>query len=545
MQNTVELFTAQNGMMSARVVLPNKTIRHIHSVVDPSIESKFFDRLEFWGEVIVFAGIGLGYHLTKKIKAIPSSSTLVVIEYFDELAILAKTGIFRGLSNAITYLCADSGPDAIDSLAHDVNSTNRMQIVKHPASFDVNKPFYTTVLSRLCKDKSFFQAINPTKPGSAILLFGNHFLEEEVRGALCETGMETIVFRYNDHRFGVDFENAFSRCIQQSGASFILSINMKGMDGNGAFSEITQRFSIPVFVWFVDDPRPILLHKRQFITATMIALTWEKAYIGFLETQGFKKVRFLPLASDPALFLRSTPARPGISLGFVGSAMVDEYAGGVKGKFLWQDSLAPLAELVAEKILADPRYSIDNNVLALAKGLGVQLPFSDEVNLTWLRAYCIHLASMIKRKRTIEGLLDLGIETFGDPEGWKRLFGADITTHPNINYRTGLCETYRKICVNANITSCQMPSSVNQRVFDIPLSGSFVISDNQKDLLEFFDHNTELAIFETIEDLRDKARFYLTHETDRYKIIDAAQKRIKREHLYVHRMRRIIELVEQ
>jgi spore maturation protein CgeB len=152
---------------------------------------------------------------------------------------------------------------------------------------------------------------------------------------------------------------------------------------------------------------------------------------------------------------------------------------------------------------------------------------------------------MIKRKRTIAGLLDLGIEIFGDPEGWKRLFGADIATHPNINYRTGLCETYRRICVNVNITSCQMPSSLNQRVFDIPLSGSFVISDNQKDLLEFFDRDTELAIFETIGDLRDKARFYLTHETNRNKIVDAAQKRIKREHLYVHRVRRIIELVEQ
>jgi spore maturation protein CgeB len=525
--------------------LPDKTIRHIHSVVDPSIESKFFDRLEFWGEVIVFAGIGLGYHITKKIKAIPSSSTLVVIEYFDELAILAKTGLFLGLSNAITFLSAAAGPDAMDSLANHINSTNRIQIVKHPASFDINKPFYSAVFARLRKDKHFFPAINSIKRGTAILLFGNHFLEEEVRGALCETGMETIVFRYNDHRFGMDFENALAQCIQQNEASFILSINMKGFDGNGVFSEITQRFNIPVFVWFVDDPRPILLHKRQFITGAMIALTWEKAYIGFLETQGFKKVRFLPLASDPALFLRSTPARPGIALGFVGSAMVDEYAGGVKGKFLWQDSLAPLAELVAEKLLADPGYSIDNNVLKLAKGLGVQLPFSDEINLTWLRTYCIHLASMIKRKRTIAGLLDFGIETFGDPEGWKRLFGPDIATHPNINYRTGLCETYRKICVNVNITSCQMPSSVNQRVFDIPLSGSFVISDNQKDLLELFDRDTELAIFETIEDLRDKARFYLTHETNRNKIVDAAQKRIKHEHLYVHRVRRIIELVEQ
>jgi spore maturation protein CgeB len=150
---------------------------------------------------------------------------------------------------------------------------------------------------------------------------------------------------------------------------------------------------------------------------------------------------------------------------------------------------------------------------------------------------------MKKRKRIITGLLDQGIETFGDPEGWKRLIGANIKTNPNVDYRNALCDTYRKICVNVNSTSSQMPSAVNQRVFDIPLCGSFVISDKQKDLGEFFDMHKEIVTFETMDDLREKIRFYLSHETERRKIIAAAQLRIKNEHLYVHRIRRILELI--
>jgi spore maturation protein CgeB len=538
MQNALQLFTAQNGMMSARIVLPDTTTRHIHSVVDPSIESKFFKKFEFWGDLIVFTGIGLGYHITKKIKEIPSSSSLIVIDYFDELIALAKTGLFAGLPNSITFISASSAlnlPPVVVS--------KRVQIIKHPASFAIHSGFYESVLAKIHGETRALPMADKKPRQSAMLLFGNHFLEEEIRSALCARNIEPVLFRYNNFSFGMEFENAFSRCIQENRPSFIMSINMKGFDGNGALAEITERFNIPVIIWFVDDPRPIVLHKRTFIKSSMIALTWEKVYIDFLETLGFNKVFFLPLASDPTLFSRSTLAMPVVPIGFVGSSMIDDCAGNIREKFLWNDSLERLTDHASEKLITDPFFAVLENLPVLAKSLDVPMPFSDEVNLTWLCAYCLHKASMKKRKRIITGLLDQGIETFGDPGGWKRLIGANIKTNPNVDYRNALCDTYRKICVNVNSTSSQMPSAVNQRVFDIPLCGSFVISDKQKDLGEFFDMHKEIVTFETMDDLREKIRFYLSHETERRKIIAAAQLRIKNEHLYVHRIRRILELI--
>ena len=376
------------------------------------------------------------------------------------------------------------------------------------------------------------------------MLYGNFFLEEEVRSALMANDIEPILFAYNDHLLSVYYEDMLMRLIQEKRPSFIISINMKGFDGNTAFADITGRFGIPVVVWFVDDPRPIVMNKLLSIRNNMIAVSWEKAYLKFLEKSGFAKVSYLPLASSPALFPRTPPAvKPLVSLGFVGTAMVDAFAGNIKDKFLWSDSLMPLVERASDNLLFDPRYSVENSLVDLAQTISVKIPFTDNKNRTWLCAYIIHVASMEKRKRIIAGLMDQGIEMFGDPEGWKHLLGPRVITHPSIDYRHSLRDTYGKICINVNITSCQMPSAVNQRVFDIPLAGSFVLSDDQKDLRDLFNVPNEAIVYENLTDLKEKIRYYLAHENERRAIISAAQTRINNEHTYSHRIKNILELL--
>jgi spore maturation protein CgeB len=50
--------------------------------------------------------------------------------------------------------------------------------------------------------------------------------------------------------------------LQKSKPDLFISVNMLGFDGNGIFTEYTSRFGVPVAIWFVDDPRPILLSQR-------------------------------------------------------------------------------------------------------------------------------------------------------------------------------------------------------------------------------------------------------------------------------------------
>ncbi|HEX7510476.1 MAG TPA: glycosyltransferase, partial [Chitinivibrionales bacterium] len=379
----------------------------------------------------------------------------------------------------------------------------------------------------------------------ALLFFGNFFLEEEALRALQAEGVEPMVFSYNTYRGAPDFEDALQRAVQTNRPDFVLSINMKGFDGFGAAEEITARLGVPLVVWFVDDPRPILMHRTAYVKSHLIAACWERSYLPYLRDAGCAAVAHVPLATDRTLFFPGGENTPRVNVGFVGTAMVDAFAGRIRDKFLWSQSLTPLVELVSEQLLANPPVALrmEEAIRVCAKALTLTLPFFDVRNITWLATYCIHTASMKKRNRVIGNLISYGIETFGDPEGWKELLGPALPTHPNIDYRRGLRDAYRDIRCNVNVTSCQMPTAVNQRVFDIPSCGSFVISDNQPDMRELFALGTEAIAYETIDDLKEKISFYTSHETARQAVIRAAQNRIAGEHTYDKRLQAIVALV--
>ena len=544
MQDSIQIFTASSGKPSARILLSDDTTRHLHSTVKPEAEADYFKDFNFWGNIIVFAGIGLGYHLEKKIKDIPPSALLIVIDYYDKLIEHNLNNIFVKLSNKIATISSsnfESGKSELVKLLKTIPSP-LVQIAKHPASFDIHRDFYGELISFI-SSSVFQQQAKKSTSKKALLLHGNFFLQEECRKALHEINKEDpLLFKYETFQSGIEYESHLHKSIQKEKPDFIFSINMKGFDGNGVLAETSLRFDIPVVVWFVDDPYPILLQQGKFINKNMIALCWEKAYLPHLKKCGFSKVAYLPLATDPSVFTRKTTASPKVSLGFVGTSMCGVFLAEIKSKFLWADSLIPIVDKASEILLVNPNEKISKIIRKVINELSITLPFSDERNFTWLCSYVIHTASMKKRKKIVSSLLPSEIELFGNPKGWKELFGDTIITHPDIDYNTQLCDTFRNIEINLNISSCQMPSAVNQRVFDIPMSGSFVISDNQKDLEELFEVGKEAVTYKTIDELNDLIEYYKKDATLRQTVFNAAKKRIMNEHTYYHRMKSIIQL---
>ena len=544
MQDSLQIFTASSGKPSARVLLDDESTRHIHSTVKPEAEADYFKDLNFWGNIIVFAGVGLGYHLEKKTQDIPPSALLVLIDYYDKLIEHNFNTIFAKLSNKTVSISESNFKQKKTEFSTLFKSvaTPLIQIVKHPASFDIHRNFYDEILSYMHSSLAQ-QQTKKTTFKKALFLHGNFFLQEECRKALQEINKEEpLLFKYETIQSGIEYESQLHKSIQKEKPDFIFSINMKGFDGNGVLAETSLRFDIPVVIWFVDDPYPILLQQGKFINRNMIALCWEKAYIPHLKKCGFSKVAYLPLATDPSVFTHKTTASPKVSLGFVGTSMGGAFLTEIKSKFLWSDSLIPIVDKASEILLVNPHEKISKIIHKVINELSITLPFSDERNFTWLCSYVIHTASMKKRKNIVSSLLPSEIELFGDPNGWKELFGDTIITHPDIDYNTQLCDTFRNIEININITSCQMPSAVNQRVFDIPMSGNFVLSDNQKDLEELFEVGKEAVTYKNIGELNDLIEYYKKDATLRQTVFNAAKKRIMNEHTYYHRMKSIIQL---
>lgn len=541
MQDSLQIFTASSGKPSARILLNDDTTRHLHSTVKPESEADYFKDLKFWGNIIVFAGIGLGYHLGKKIKDIPSSALLILIDYYDKLIDHNLNTSFANLSNntfPISSSNFESNKTELVKLLKTIPSP-LAQMVKHPASYNIHKDFYEEVTSFIYSSFVQYQT-KKTTHRKALLLHGNFFLQEECRRAFQEINKEDpFLLKYDALPSGIEYESQLHRSIQKEKPDFILSINMKGFDGNGTLADSALRFDIPIVIWFVDDPHPILLQQSKFINKNMIALCWEKAYIPYLKKSGFEKVVYLPLAADPTLFSHKAPTSPKVQLGFAGTSMGGAFLADIKSKFLWSDSLIPIVEKASEALLVNHDEKISKIIHTISNELSFTLPFTDERNFTWLCSCVIHTASMKKRKEIISSLIPAGVELYGDPEGWKELLGNNSITHPDLDYNTQLCDAYRNIETNLNITSCQMPTAVNQRVFDIPMSGSFVLSDYQQDLGELFEIGKEAVCYKSMDELKELINYYRKNSTNREQVTKAAQKRIKNEHTYAHRIKAI------
>ncbi len=546
MQESLQIFTATSGKPSARVLLDDETTRHIHSTVEPEAEADFFRDTSFWGNCIVFAGMGLGYHLQDKIEAIPPSAQLIVIDYYDMLIEHNLNSTFANIPNQLFYISSSNYKDKISELAKLVKTipTPLIQAIKHPASYNIHIDFYQKLLS-IIHSAIPKRLINKHVSKKALLFHDNFFLQEECRKALLEIDQnEPVLFKTEYLQSGIDYETQLHKTIQAEKPDYILSINMKGFDGNGILSNAASYFDIPVIVWFVDDPHPILLQQGKFINKHMTALCWEKSYIPYLKKQNFNNVEYLPLATDPTIFSSKSQPSPAINLGFIGSAMGGVFLSDIKKKFIWSDTLIPLADKASDIFLENPGISIIKIINDVSEKLSLPLPFSDDRNITWLCSYIIHTASMKKRKMIVSSLLPSGLELFGDPEGWKELLGNTIKVHSNLDYNSQLCSAYRNIEINLNITSCQMPGAVNQRVFDVPMSGGFILSDNQKDLGELFEPGKEAIMYKNIDELKDLVKYYTANKAEKQHIIKAGQKRILDEHTYYHRIKYIQEILK-
>lgn len=524
---TPTLFTAQSGGLSVRLDHEDGTSLHLHSLVAPEKEGAYFSELRFWGDRIVLAGCGLGYHLTQAMETVGQGSRkILLIEYYPELAERALK-LFPGKAREKVTLITHGTDDPEEAIRDFLHGGRLVQMVKHPASFRAHEDFYRKIL-RECSGGPDRSADTDV----ALLMTGSFFVEEELKKAVEKTGSSVYPFNYRECTSLVLYEQRLQELLQKACPDILISINMLGFDGNGILTDYAGRAGIPVVVWFVDDPRPILLNQTREHFADITVFCWEKEYLPWLRAQGFSSVSYLPLATDPDQFSGPAEENPTVRCGFAGSSMGAAFLSKIRSKFIWRQEYGVTARSIASRLIENPRTDVDRTLLNAGR--------FDEHTLTWLRSYTLHMASGLKRRSVINALRETGVETFGDPDGWKELCGPQTVTHPDVDYRTGIAALYKKILVNINITSCQMPSAVNQRVFDVPAAGAFILNDYQTDVTELFSPG-EYVTYSDISELPELVDYYSGNEQARRKVIMGARARVLGEHTYVCRFRSVME----
>lgn len=366
---------------------------------------------------------------------------------------------------------------------------------------------------------------------TALVLEDGYHVQREAARALDALGHRGVQF---DLRAAGPDEDARARlarllhAIAQTRPDFLLSINYVGFDRAGWLGEVVESIELPVAVWFVDAPLFFGMGYMPPTPEMTSFFVWDKTHLTQLRHFGAERLHALPLGCEPEAFAEAAGAKaPGqLPLAFVGSSMVPLTA-------TWRGRLQPdeiaEGERMAEQLYCDPR--------ALHRLVPDPHPPIDRRAL--MAAYANCLASRRYRRGLLAALPQPSLHVFGDA-GWQHeLPRAQL--HGPVSYGGALAGVYRGADINCNATIRQMPTAVNQRVFDVPAAGGFVLTDDQEELHELFDVDAgEAVTYSGPQQLAAQVERYHKDAAARAAVVARGRARVLAEHTYVHRLRTLV-----
>ncbi|MCX9154709.1 glycosyltransferase [Niveibacterium sp. 24ML] len=150
-----------------------------------------------------------------------------------------------------------------------------------------------------------------------------------------------------------------------------------------------------------------------------------------------------------------------------------------------------------------------------------------------------------RRLEVFSQLTDLPIQIYGPgwrkpkngwrPALWRRVKARGI-------YGDALNRLYNRSKIVLNVTGWKPEAGkgLNLRVLDVPATGAFLLTDFSEDLAAFFKPGEEIETWHSIEELRDKCRFYLANDAARSKIAAAGLERVRKLEDYRSKMARLL-----
>jgi len=309
---------------------------------------------------------------------------------------------------------------------------------------------------------------------------------------------------------------------------FILTSNYAGMDIGGMFARFFEDARIPYVSWFTDTPRMILYGREVHCSHYSVAATWERAYIPHFKALGFDHVYYMPLATDPEIFDGTPAAVFDRDLAFVGTSMIPQVDEAWAKLAQRPDVIKAIHDGIDSGRINRERFA-DGMETLLDAVLWTSLDSSQRRNA---ELAVVYEATRRQRADMVRRLLPLGVRVRGDPD-WRSV--TPMSDGP-VGYHTDLAAFYRGTAINLNTTSLQMKWAVNQRVFDCPAAGGFLITDWQADLEELLEPETEVVTYASLDELEEKVRYFLRHPAERMAIARAARRRVHAHHTHVHRL---------
>ena len=310
---------------------------------------------------------------------------------------------------------------------------------------------------------------------------------------------------------------------------------------SAAAAEACYRKRIPYISWIYDSPQRALYMKEAKYDTNFI-FCFDKEQIRRLQGIGNKNLYYCPLAanltkSSAIQISKEDVSVFGCSISFIGQLYNRPYHNSIlegmpelermnyletikKNIFLWNGgSIFP--------VFNNELFQYFNGIMNKDE---LEYYEIDRQYLLEILYYVTYLSNQ-ERVGVLETLaahcpVDLYTNDYDDSIDF-----TQVHIHPPVGEEE-MYKIFYSSRINLNITMRGIESGVPQRVFDTMSVGGFVLSNYQPEIGELFRVGKELEVFHSLEELQDKANYYLKHETERLRIAIAGYQRVKQDYSY-------------
>lgn len=360
-------------------------------------------------------------------------------------------------------------------------------------------------------------------------------------------GVEIFEKEIKDHHADAEFAQAFITKLHAKKADMVFSYDYFPL-----ISMICRINNIPYASWIYDCPQYTLLSKTITNSCNHI-FCFDRAYTERLKQMGAGNVYHFPLACDLELYpdarRKNKEEDYACDISFVGSLYNGE------GNRLLNTQFSEYAAGYVEGLLCVQKRVYGYNLVAETLPEKIACEIVEKCNLSLGDAYTtdtIRMAAdavnMKLTARDREEVLAALAEKF------------DVSLYSNSRLSERLEKCRRLVCkgiahywdemplvfhnskINLNISSRTIESGVPQRVFDILACGGFCLTNYQPEIAELFTDGTELVMYRGIDDMLQKAEYYMTHEEERIQIAKAGYEKVRQYYGVADRVRELLEM---
>lgn len=343
-----------------------------------------------------------------------------------------------------------------------------------------------------------------------------------------------------------ELEEKLEQCFKEKSYDFLFSFNF-----HPVLAEACHQSSVRYVSWVYDSPQ-VALYSYTMVYDTNYVFLFDYEQFRELRDIGLSRVFYMPLASNTlAQAVGETQKTfPVMDISFVGSLYnetkndlykkldgVSAYTKGyldalidaqrkIYGAYILQEGLTPVIIQECQRVCP---YN-ENNSRGVESAAYIYADY-----------FMARKVTALERLEALERLSrnhNVYLFSYYKQEQLKNVHQMET-----VNYYFEMPEVFRKSKINLNMTLKSIKTGIPVRVLDIMGAGGFVLTNYQMEMEQFFQAGVHYDYYASMEELEEKAAFYLRHDDLRKKIALEGYKKTAEEFNYSKKIKEICEIV--